>query len=158
MTRDQLLELGWILPSIAIPTSMLVALLVTAFGMGIHVPSYTGVIDPRLAAQTPPFDQPGLRQVGPDQYQAVLLAQIWYFQPREIRVPVGAQVEFVATSQDVIHGLRIQGTNVNLMLIPGQVARASARFARPGEYLFVCHEYCGVAHHTMAGKIIVEPR
>jgi len=21
-----------------------------------------------------------------------------------------------------------------------------------------CHEYCGIAHHTMWGKIIVEPR
>ena len=30
------------------------------------------------------------------------------------------------------------------------------RFEEPGEYDFVCHEYCGVGHHTMAGKLIVE--
>ena len=32
-----LYELAWILPSIAIPVGMLAALLVTAFGAGIHV-------------------------------------------------------------------------------------------------------------------------
>ena len=157
MTRDQLLELGWILPSIAIPTGMLVALLVTAFGMGIHVPGHAGTVDPRTVAQTPPFDAPGVVQIAPGRYQVVLLSQIWFFQPREGRLPAGATVDFVATSQDVIHGLRIQGTNVNLMLVPGQVSRATAHFPRPGEYLFLCHEYCGVGHHTMAGRIIVEP-
>jgi cytochrome c oxidase subunit 2 len=136
---------------------MLVALLVTAYGMGIHVPGQVSTVDPRTVAQTPPFDQPGVYQVGPNRFEVVLLAQIWFFQPREIRVPVGAHVTFIATSQDVVHGLRIRGTNVNLMLIPGQIARAEARFTEPGEYLFLCHEYCGVAHHTMAGRVIVEP-
>jgi cytochrome c oxidase subunit 2 len=31
-------------------------------------------------------------------------------------------------------------------------------FDKPGEYLFICHEYCGLAHQTMAGKVIVEAR
>jgi heme/copper-type cytochrome/quinol oxidase subunit 2 len=22
----------------------------------------------------------------------------------------------------------------------------------------ICHEYCGIAHHTMWGKVVVEPR
>ena len=38
-TTVYLYELAWILPSIAIPVGMLSALLVTAFGAGIHVPS-----------------------------------------------------------------------------------------------------------------------
>jgi cytochrome c oxidase subunit 2 len=33
-----------------------------------------------------------------------------------------------------------------------------ARFDAPGEYVIICHEYCGVAHHTMAARVIVEPR
>jgi cytochrome c oxidase subunit 2 len=44
------------------------------------------------------------------------------------------------------------------MLLPGQVARVTARFERPGEYAMLCHEYCGIAHHVMWGKIVVEPR
>jgi cytochrome c oxidase subunit II len=33
----------------------------------------------------------------------------------------------------------------------------TTRFERPGSYPMFCHEYCGIAHHTMWGKVIVEP-
>jgi cytochrome c oxidase subunit II len=71
-------------------------------------------------------------------------------------VPAGSRVHFAATSKDVVHGLFIPGVDVNVMLLPGQVAHLEARFDTPGEYPIICHEYC--AHHTMAGSIIVEPR
>ena len=61
-----------------------------------------------------------------------------------------------SSSQDVIHGFRIPNTPVNLMIIPGQITRTTVRFSRPGEYPFYCHEYCGVGHHVMSGRIIVE--
>jgi cytochrome c oxidase subunit 2 len=44
------------------------------------------------------------------------------------------------------------------MLLPGLVSSATATFSQPGEYLFVCHEYCGLAHHAMTGKVIVEAK
>ncbi len=157
-TTVYLYELAWILPSVAIPVGMLAALLVTAFGAGIHLPGHEGRVDPTRVAQTPPFDQPGVVEVGPGRYEARMVAGIWFFAPGEIRVPAGSTVTFVATSRDVVHGFMIHGVNVNVMLLPGQVARATARFDRPGEYPFVCHEYCGIAHHTMWGKVIVEPR
>jgi cytochrome c oxidase subunit 2 len=153
-----LYELAWILPSIAIPVGMLAALLVTAFGAGIHVPSVAGRIDPTRVTETAPFDQPGLVKTGPVSYEVRMIGQIWAFTPNEIRVPVGSTVTFVATSKDVIHGLFIPGANVNVMLIPGQISRVTARFDREGEFFMACHEYCGIAHHTMGGKVIVEPR
>ena len=153
-----LYELAWILPSIAIPVGMLAALLVTAFGAGIHVPSIAGRVDPTKVAETPPFDKPGVVQTGPLRYEVRLVGQIWSFTPNDIRVPVGSTVTFVATSRDVIHGLFIPGANVNVMLIPGQIARVTARFDREGEFFMACHEYCGIAHHTMGGRVIVEPR
>src|SRR5215475_11852664 len=91
-----LYELAWILPSIAIPVGMLSALLVTAFGAGIHVPGVAGRIDPTAVAETPPFDQPGVVQTGPRRYEVRLIGQIWSFTPNEIRVPVGSTVTFVA--------------------------------------------------------------
>jgi cytochrome c oxidase subunit 2 len=153
-----LYELAWILPSIAIPVGMLAALLVTAFGAGIHVPGIAGRIDPTRVTETPPFDQPGVVKTGPVSYEVRMIGQIWAFTPNEIRVPVGSTVTFVATSKDVIHGLFIPGANVNVMLIPGQISRVTARFDREGEFFMACHEYCGIAHHTMGGKVIVEPR
>jgi cytochrome c oxidase subunit 2 len=87
-----------------------------------------------------------------------MVAQVWSFAPYEIRIPAGSTVTFIATSRDVVHGLFIPRTTVNVMLLPGQVARVTARFDRPGEYPLICHEYCGIAHHTMSGRVIVEPR
>ncbi len=150
-------ELAWILPSIAIPVSMLVAIALSAFAMGIHLPGPEGRLDPARLDSTPPFDKPGVRQVGPGRYEAVVIGQIWRFTPNEIRVPAGSEVTFIATSRDVVHGFKIQDSPVNMMLIPGQVSRLSARFDRPGEYLLVCHEYCGTGHHVMFGKVVVEP-
>ncbi len=157
-TTIYLYELAWILPSIAIPVGMLAALTVTAFGAGIHLPSVAGRVEPAALAHTPPFDKPGVVHVGGDRYEVALTGQIWTFSPNEIRVPAGSTVTFIATSRDVVHGLMIHGANANTMLLPGQIARVSTRFDRPGEYPMLCHEYCGVAHHTMWGKVIVEPR
>ena len=72
--------------------------------------------------------------------------------------PAGSTVTFFVTSADLLHGLLIERTNVNIMIFPGEVTRTTARFDEPGEYRFLCHEYCGLAHHTMFGKVIVEPR
>jgi cytochrome c oxidase subunit 2 len=155
-TTVYLYELAWILPSIAIPVGMLVALVVTAFGVGVHLPSDAGRVDVTKLAETPPFDQPGVIQTGPDRYEVRMIAGIWSFTPNEVRVPAGSTVTFVATSRDIVHGLHVDRHNVNVMLLPGQIARVTARFARAGEYPFVCHEYCGIAHHTMWGKVIVE--
>jgi cytochrome c oxidase subunit 2 len=157
-TTVYLYELAWILPSIAIPVGMLVALAVTAFGVGIHVPGDAGRVEVTRVAETPPFDHPGVVMLGPDRYEVRMVAGIWSFNPGEVRVPVGATVTFVVTSRDVVHGLFIHGANVNVMLLPGQVARVRTRFDRPGEYPMLCHEYCGIAHHTMWGKVVVEPR
>src|SRR5690606_20290773 len=122
INRKTLLELGWILPSIAIPVGMLVAVIISAFGMMIHVTGDAGTIEPADIDTTPPFDQPGvLRQTGPNQYEVALIGQIWLFTPRELHVPAGAEVTFVSTSRDVIHGLDIEKTNVNVMLIPGRI-------------------------------------
>ncbi len=132
------------------------ALFYGSLGLGIHLPTRAGRIDPARVAATPPFDQPGVRQTGPNRYEAVVVAQIWSFTPAEIEVPAGGEVTFTMTSPDVIHGFYIERTRVNLMVIPGQVTRASYRFDRPGEYLLLCHEYCGVGHHTMQAKVVVK--
>ena len=114
-------------------------------------------MNPQAIAQTPPFNDPGVIQVAPGLYEVRMTAQIWSFAPREIRVPAGSRVHFTATSKDVVHGLFVPGVDLNAMLLPGQVTHVEARFDTPGEYPIICHEYCGIAHHTMAGTIIVEP-
>jgi cytochrome c oxidase subunit 2 len=133
-----------------------VALVYATVARGIHLPGQAGRIDPRRVYQTPPFDKPGVREVGPGDYQAVIVSQTWAFVPPVIRVPVNARITFIATTVDVIHGFNVEGTRLNMMLVPGQISRNSYRFRTPGEYLVICHEYCGLGHHAMAGKVVVE--
>lgn len=132
------------------------ALLWASVAMGIHLPGRAGLVDPALVASTPPFDNPGVHQTGPNSYDAVIIGRTWSFTPSEVRVPVGAEITFYVTTPDVLHGFTIDGTRINMMLIPGQVSKNTYTFSEPGEHLIVCHEYCGIAHHTMYGKVIVQ--
>jgi cytochrome c oxidase subunit 2 len=134
--------------------AFLIALLVTSVAAGIHLPGRAGEVDPLTINRVEPFDNPGVREVGPGRYEVVLLASAWSWNPAEIRVPAGSEVTFLAAATDVIHGLHISGTRVNMMLIPGQISRNTYRFEQPGEHLLICHEYCGAGHHLMSGKVI----
>jgi cytochrome c oxidase subunit 2 len=133
-----------------------ITLIVTSVAMGIQLPGRDREIDPGQVRSIPPFDDPGVRQVGENRYEVVLLGFAWRFQPSEIRIPAGSEVTFIATSTDVIHGVHVEGSRVNMMLIPGQVARNTYTFDEPGTYHMVCHEFCGLDHHNMAGEVIVE--
>jgi cytochrome c oxidase subunit II len=150
-------ERAFLAVGIVVLLSCLAALLYASLAMGIHLPGISGRVDPKLVYKTAPFDHPGVRLAGLGHYEAVVVAQTWAFNPPVIRVPVGSTVYFTATSIDVIHGLNVEGTRLNMMLIPGQISRNTYRFTEPGEHLLICHEYCGLGHHTMSGKVIVEP-
>jgi cytochrome c oxidase subunit 2 len=41
------------------------------------------------------------------------------------------------------------------MIVPGEVTHVTYTFSRPGEYLVLCHEYCGLGHQQMYTKVIV---
>jgi cytochrome c oxidase subunit II len=151
-----IVESVWILPSVAIPVGMFVALVLTVYLGGIHLPGATETIDPARVEQTPPFDHPGLREVAPGKYVAVLIAQTWSWTPNELHIPVGSTVTFHVASKDVTHGLFVENTTINEMVIPGLVSHLTYTFTRPGEYPMFCHEYCGAGHQAMAGKIVVE--
>lgn len=151
------LEKIWLAFGVAMLALFLAIVGVSAFAMGMQTPhshAHQGV-DPTRLNETPPFDQPGLFQTGENQYEAVMIAYAFGFTPGELEVPAGAKIDFVISSPDVVHGFEIVGTNVNLMAVPGEVNRVSYTFDKPGEYLIVCNEYCGVGHQMMYGKLIV---
>jgi cytochrome c oxidase subunit II len=129
---------------------------VRAFAMGGHPPGGMDVVDPTKVTQTPPFNQPGLTQIGPKEYKLVMVARMFSFQPGQLEIPAGSTVHLEVTSPDVVHGLEIAGTNVNMMVVPGHVNSKTYKFDRPGEYLVVCNEYCGVGHQVMSTRIIVK--
>lgn len=152
-------ERAWIGVSIVLLVIFMAAIGVAGFALGIQVPSPEQRVDPRTVASDPnsPWSEPGLRELAPGKYEAYILAQTWAFLPREITVPVGSTVTFYVTSKDVQHGFKIQDTNVNMQIVPGQVSKLDITFDTAGRYDYICTEYCGAAHAIMYGTVIVEP-
>jgi cytochrome c oxidase subunit II len=83
------------------------------------------------------------------------IGQQYSFTPSCILVPAETPMTLRATSADVVHGIMIQGTNINTMLVPGYVSEQSMRFDRTGDYLMPCQEFCSFGHEGMWGKVRV---
>ena len=103
------------------------------------------------------FGEPGVKDLAPGWKEARILAQAWSFNPKEISVPVGTKVTFYVTTKDVQHGFDLTDSNINMMIIPGQISKLTTTFTKPGTYNWYCHEYCGVGHQTMYGTVTVTP-
>lgn len=149
-------ESAWIKVIIALLVVFFCSVMTAAVAGGIQLPSPQGYVDPKDLANTD-FSTTGLRELSPGNYEAYMTGQIWRWEPNEIVIPAGSNLTIYLTSRDVQHGFKVVGTDINVMVVPGQVSRVEHRFDEPGEYLIVCHEFCGLQHQTMAGKIIVEP-
>lgn len=106
-----------------------------------------------------PFDkaytEPKVVELDEKTYQVFAVASMWQFQPSQIYIPVGSEVDFFVSSKDVVHGFNIAEKNVNLMAVYGNINKTTVKFDKPGVYKITCHEYCGVGHQNMQGEVIV---
>ena len=127
----------------------------TAYGNALAPPSHLETIDPATLSNDPEFGNPGVKPAANGGVTVVVVASDFSFAPDPIEVPAGKPVTFRITSSDVVHGFQVVGTNANTMVIPGYVSQFTTEF-KPGEYLIGCNEYCGVAHHTMVGKLVAK--
>lgn len=137
----------------------LIVIGVSAFYMGNQPPSCAVTIDPERAHELTPFDNPGLQEIGDNEYQFTVLASAFDYDvgtdDKVVQIPKGATVHFSVTTADVIHGFEIAGTNVNMMVEPGYISTYTNTFKNAGTYTLVCNEYCGVGHHLMDATIEV---
>ena len=83
------------------------------------------------------------------------VGQQYSFTPQCIVVPAETPITLRTTSADVVHGLIIEGSNINTMLVPGYVSELPVRFRKPGEHVMPCQEFCGIGHQGMWGKVKV---
>lgn len=148
-------ERWWLTFGVAMLALFLATIVFAAVADNINPPTSMMQIDPNKVAQTPPFDKPGLRRNADGTYEAYYVAQIFSFTPGQLTIPVGSTVTFYVTSSDVVHGFFIPDTAVNMMAIPGWVNMQTHTFRKAGEYLIICHEYCGIGHQNMFARIEV---
>lgn len=60
------------------------------------------------------------------------------------------------SSLDVNHGFNLFPFNVNFQVVPGYDYGLKVTPTEAGEYRIVCDEFCGIGHHIMVGRVIVE--
>ncbi|PYI57084.1 cytochrome c oxidase subunit II [Paenibacillus flagellatus] len=150
------LEKIWLAFGFSMLVVFLTVLGVMTFSMGMAPPSgHHHAIDPTKVTETAPFDKPVLNKIGDNEYEAIMTAFAFGYAPTTLEVPAGATVHFTITSSDVVHGFEIVGTNVNMMVLPGEVNHTTHTFKKPGEYLILCNEYCGIGHEMMKTTIVV---
>jgi cytochrome c oxidase subunit 2 len=76
----------------------------------------------------------------------------------EVRLPVGARVEFTLTTDDVIHSFWIPSLGGKMDMLPGRRNRLSLLAEKPGTFRGPCTEYCGTSHALMAfSAVAMEP-
>ena len=98
----------------------------------------------------------GLVQVPPGG-EGYIMAARYRFYP-ELVVQAGQEVRIWISAADALHGFSIVGggQNINLEIAPEHAYGVTFTPDEPGEYLIVCNEYCGLGHHVMKGRIVVE--
>ena len=104
-----------------------------------------------LWAAAVPLAQPS------DVRRVAIVAERFDFSPSQITVTAGTTLEIEVTSEDTLHGFRIQGTEVNVS-VPKRgrgPVRVTFLAATPGRYTFECSRMCGAGHNFMRGEIRV---
>lgn len=145
----------WMWASGVLIVAFVATIVIGLAGSALQPPSHVETIDPTKVWSDARFAQRGVT-ITERGATVVLIGMMYAFEPNEVRVPVNTPVTFRITSADVTHGFQIVGTNGNTMVVPGYVSQFTTVFRTPGEYLIVCNEYCGLSHHLMAAKLIVQ--
>lgn len=148
-------EKNWMRVSIALLVVFAAAITIAGLAAGFQLPGEESEVDPRTLTQEGPWAEPGLRSLGGNRFEAYVVAQVWNFAPRELVVPVGAEVAIYVASADLQHGFKITDTNVNMQIVPGQVSKLTFTFDEIGEFPYICTEYCGTGHAAMYGTVKV---
>jgi len=84
-----------------------------------------------------------------------LEASQFSYQPSVLRVNPGDRVTIELTAKDVVHGLAVDGFNVEITSDPGQTDRLSFVADKSGVFRFRCSVTCGSMHPFMIGKLQV---
>ena len=85
----------------------------------------------------------------------------WYWLLSDHTATVGETVAFHIGTEDVNHAFALYDPDQRLIAqtqaMPDYTNILEVRFDRPGQYLVLCTEYCGLAHHQMLSAVTVSP-
>ena len=86
---------------------------------------------------------------------AYLLGQMWRWYPI-LKLKKDQTYRLHVSSLDLQHGFSLAPVNMNFQVLPGYDHVLTITPTRAGEYTIICNEFCGIGHHMMTGRILVE--
>lgn len=91
----------------------------------------------------------------PGSHELRLAASQFDYSPGVIKVNEGDRVTIELVSTDVVHGLYLDGYNLEVTADPGQSASLNFIADKTGTFRFRCSVTCGPLHPFMIGKLKV---
>lgn len=92
----------------------------------------------------------------PEAHEITMTAKKYEFNPNVITVKKGEHVKLVITATDRDHGFKLDAFKINQHLKKGEPATVEFTADQAGEFPFQCSVICGMGHHRMKGKLVVE--
>jgi heme/copper-type cytochrome/quinol oxidase subunit 2 len=110
----------------------------------------------------------------PQERRIKMTVRQYAYDPAVLRVNLGDTVRLRATSVDVIHGLYLEGYDLNIKIIPDSPYLELSYPSRPeepakkveevvfvadrtGKFRYRCSHTCGAMHPFMQGELLVAP-
>jgi hypothetical protein len=87
----------------------------------------------------------------------LIRARRYSYSPNIIKVKEGDQIVLKLISEDVYHGIYLDGYGLQTSVRPGQEATISFRATKTGRFPFRCSTTCGALHPYMIGYLEVVP-
>jgi len=100
----------------------------------------------------------GVKQDAQGNITVTMVAARYGFYPLHIEVPINTPIKFRMASFDVLHGVLVPFSNLNVMTVPGYVSEITTTFTKKGDFPLICQEYCGQGHAYMYGMIHIVPK
>lgn len=93
--------------------------------------------------------------IAPQERTFQIDARQFAYSPPELSVNPGDKVNIQLISNDVVHGLYIDGYGVSVEADPGQTATLTFIANKSGSFRFRCNVTCCAMHPFMIGKLTV---
>lgn len=75
---------------------------------------------------------------------------------QEMHLPLDRPVRLLLRSKDVLHDYAVAEFRIKMDMVPGSVTYMWLTPTREGSFDILCEELCGIGHHVMRGKVVVE--
>ena len=101
-------------------------------------------------------DLPPLTSAAGGNEEIKMTAKKYEFDPNVVTVKQGDHVKLIITSLDRDHGIKIAAFGIKERLKKGVPTTVEFTADKAGTFPFECSVECGLGHHHMKGKVVVE--